>query len=147
MVPTHLDPVLHEYFAECEELSERVSQSLQLIEKGQSSADLIDSIYRDIHTLKGSSQLFGFKAIGDLGHAMESSLDPVRRNSLLPSPRQHELLFQSLDLIVSMIKALKNSSEEDFTNRVNSLIPKINRRGSVTRRSGPPKPFLATCFL
>jgi two-component system chemotaxis sensor kinase CheA len=135
MVPNNLDPVLHEYFAECEELNERVSQSLQALEKGQSSPELIDSIYRDIHTLKGSSQLFGFKAIGDLGHAMESSLDPIRRLSLTPSAKLLELLFQCLDLTTAMVRAIKDSSEEDFTPQVNQLIPALIEQSLQTTES------------
>lgn len=119
------DPVLNEYFAECEELSERVSQNLQLIEKGHANPDTIDSIYRDIHTIKGSSQLFGFKDIGEITHAMESCLDPVRKNQLTPSPTLLELLYKSLDSVDEMLRVFKADQSKDFSPVLTDLVPKL----------------------
>ena len=58
--------VTDEFVAECEEIVERVASALQAIERKEFSKDLIDGLYRDIHTLKGSAYLFSFKSLGDV---------------------------------------------------------------------------------
>jgi two-component system, chemotaxis family, sensor kinase CheA len=52
-----IDSVIAEYLAECDEILQRVANSLRLVEKNEWTADTVDSIYRDIHTLKGSAQI------------------------------------------------------------------------------------------
>jgi two-component system chemotaxis sensor kinase CheA len=58
-----MDGVLNEFISEGEEILHRVSDLLQKIEKGGSTNEFIGAIYRDVHTLKGNSQLFGFQKI------------------------------------------------------------------------------------
>ncbi len=67
-----------DFFSEAEEILGRVNSNLAKFEAKQGTDDLIDSLYRDIHTLKGSAQLFGFAGIGLIGHALEACLEPVR---------------------------------------------------------------------
>ena len=52
---------LGEFFSECDEILQRISTLLTKLESQELSSDAIDSLYRDVHTLKGSSQLFGFQ--------------------------------------------------------------------------------------
>ena len=70
---------LGEFFSECDEILQRISTLLTKLESQELSSDAIDSLYRDVHTLKGSSQLFGFQNIGLIAHAIEASLEPVRK--------------------------------------------------------------------
>ena len=125
MSENHLDSALNEYFAECDELIQRVSESLQLIEKSVHNAETLDSVYRDIHTLKGSSQLFGYKQIGEVAHAMESSLDPIRKKKRKPDPALVEAIFKCLDVIEQMIAAVKANEEKDFSEVIGLVIPRL----------------------
>ncbi len=97
-----------EFYAECEEIIARVSQYLTEMDKNKQNATLIDSVYRDIHTIKGSAQLFGFSEIGKIAHAMEASLEPARRRNIPLSPDWMDCLLSCLDLIERLIKAKKD---------------------------------------
>lgn len=116
-----------EFFSECEEILQRVNSILTDLEKGADVAHHIDSLYRDIHTLKGSSQLFGFKRIGLITHAIEASLEPVRSKKYLLSPELIDLIFKGLDLVDKIVKNpdldLKNSSE--LIEKTDKLIPEL----------------------
>ncbi|NJL24674.1 MAG: hypothetical protein HC902_05565, partial [Calothrix sp. SM1_5_4] len=107
------DGALQEYFSECSELTQRVSEHLQALERGEYSADLIDSIYRDIHTIKGSSQLFGFKPIAEITHVMESSLDPIRKSGGVPERRLIQALFRCLDAVEEIVSAVQSGGSVD----------------------------------
>lgn len=69
---------LAEYIGETREMCQRISIGMGLVEKNQHDDETLNSIYRDMHSIKGGSHLFGFKRIGQLAHAMETALDPVR---------------------------------------------------------------------
>src|SRR4051812_25300822 len=88
---------LAEYLAECEEILSRISSNLSRLEKGGCDVEMLDELYRDIHTMKGSAQLFGFRDIATVAHAMESCMDPIRRNRLLPSKALMDSIFKSID--------------------------------------------------
>ena len=79
------DAAQAEYISECEEILQRVSSRLQLLEEGIVSAEVLGDLYRDIHTLKGSAFLFGYTGIGAIAHAIEAGLEPIRRFSMRPS--------------------------------------------------------------
>jgi two-component system chemotaxis sensor kinase CheA len=76
----------------------------------------INSLYRDVHSLKGSAQLFGYSGIGRLSHAMESALEPVRRGAIPLAGRLVDTIYAGLDAIrrhlVSLRADGKESSEE-----------------------------------
>ncbi len=119
------DAAISEFVSECEELSQRVSQNFALIEKGQFDHDTLDTVYRDMHTIKGSSQLFGFKFIGIAAHAMETCLDPVRRLNKGISPQQMEALYKCLDLIERMVKSVQEGKDTNFKSELEYVIPKL----------------------
>ncbi len=122
-----IDSALNEFISEGEEIVQRVSEILQKIEKSESSPDLLSSLYRDVHTLKGNAQLFGFKKIGLLSHTMEASLDPVRKLNVIINSRMIQSCFSCLDLLLRMLKSIQNGESEieyakEVENKVYQLV-------------------------
>lgn len=119
--------VLDEYINETREMCERVSLNLGLAEKSQLSDDVLNSIYRDMHSIKGSSHLFGFQNIGGLAHVMESALDPIRQKLVTLTPQIIDVLFIGLDLISKALHSIVSTGAEDESTclRIKELIPRI----------------------
>jgi two-component system chemotaxis sensor kinase CheA len=101
------ESAIEEFLVECEEIVERVSKNLQAIERNQYDRELVDGLYRDVHSLKGSSYLFSFGLLGDIAHAMESSLEKVRNETHLPTPQLLNCLFKSLEVIEGIISKIR----------------------------------------
>lgn len=116
-----------EFYAECDEVIQRVTSHLQRLEQGQITQDLVDSLYRDIHTLKGSSQLFGFQNIGLVAHAMEASLEPIRRHLIIPNSSFIDFLFKGLDLLERILKKPERDLKNDplLKQEILDIIPKL----------------------
>jgi chemotaxis protein histidine kinase CheA len=93
------DEVMGEFLAEVEEIIESISKKLQQIENKNYDKELVDNLYRDVHSLKGSAYLFSFHKMGDIAHAMESSLEGVRNETHLPSERLLDCLFKGLRVL------------------------------------------------
>ncbi len=60
---------------------------------------LVNALFRHAHSIKGASNLLGYKDIEFLSHRMEHVLDMIRNQMLQPSPRIHEALIRGLDTI------------------------------------------------
>lgn len=123
------ESVLEEFLAECDDNIESISRKLQLIEKGEYDKATIDELYREVHSIKGSAYLFSFIKLGDIAHAMESSLESVRNGTHLPSPELLNCLFKSLQTIEALLaKKRKKESDEKF----DSLVGVISKALSLT---------------
>ena len=106
------EAAFQEYLEECQEMLDRISTNLTEIQKNGLNKDQLASIYRDIHTIKGSAQLFGFLKIGRLAHALETCLDPVRKEKLLLKKELIDCIFIGLDYIEIALESIKKIKKE-----------------------------------
>ncbi len=118
---------LEEYIGETRDMCERVSLGLGLVEKKNHDDETLNSIYRDVHSIKGGSHLFGFKLIGQLAHAMETALDPVRHKTISLNSELVDALYAGLDIVSRMLETIIVTGEEsqDCKPQVNAIVQKI----------------------
>ena len=115
-----------EYIAECREMLERITLTLARLEKGDGGADAIASLYRDFHTIKGSSQLFGYAQIGQVAHAIETSLDPIRKGSAEIHSGLIDVIYAGVDVMGQILAAINaHQAEPDFQDQLAKLVPKL----------------------
>ncbi len=109
------DNAVDEFVSEGFEMIERVSKALARIEKETPSKEVLNDLYRDVHSLKGASYLFGFSSIGDISHAMESALEPVREGTHAHSVELMNQLFKAIRFLEVEMDGIKNGkvSEEN----------------------------------
>jgi two-component system chemotaxis sensor kinase CheA len=118
---------LDEYIGETREMCERVSINLGRVEKKEHDDETLNSIYRDMHSIKGSSHLFGFRHVGDLAHAMETALDPIRHKTVQVGSEIMDALYGGLDLISKMMESIIAKGEEGAENvsALSGVVPRI----------------------
>ncbi len=73
-----LDAALSTFAQEAKELLINMEEGLLILEDTPDDSETINSIFRAMHTIKGSSGLFGFNAIVSFTHEAETVLDKVR---------------------------------------------------------------------
>jgi two-component system chemotaxis sensor kinase CheA len=81
-----LDPI-ETFRQEAQELLEQVEQGLLDLARRPGDRALIDTIFRGLHTLKGSGAMFGFDALAAFTHHCETAFDRVRKGEVPASPR------------------------------------------------------------
>ena len=94
---------------EAGELITGLEQSLLELEEDPYSSEHINSIFRALHTLKGSGAMFGYAMISEFTHHLENLYDKLRNNTFKVSREIMDMTFQSLDLI----RRLLYNSEND----------------------------------
>ena len=77
---------------EANERLDSMSTALLAIEGGSTSADAIDSLFRDAHTIKGGAGMLGLDEIAELAHAVEDVLADARALGKLPAGLADPLL-------------------------------------------------------
>jgi two-component system chemotaxis sensor kinase CheA len=79
---------------EARELLEQLEQGLLDLEQNPADADLVNSVFRALHTIKGSGAMFGFTDVAAFVHEFETAFDKVRKGL---SPITPELVAVALD--------------------------------------------------
>ncbi|HLO59908.1 MAG TPA: chemotaxis protein CheA [Bacteroidales bacterium] len=89
---------------EATDLILQLEEMLLSLEQGSRDKQVIDGIFRVMHTLKGSAGMFGFKNIQDITHEFEGLFDRIRSGELEINREIIDLTLQAKDSIESMLK-------------------------------------------
>jgi two-component system chemotaxis sensor kinase CheA len=92
------------FFEESFELLESMEQSLLRLGAGEGDGELINTVFRVAHSVKGGAATLGFDIIASLTHSLESLLDALRSQRLAASSAVTELLLKSVDLLREMLR-------------------------------------------
>ncbi len=99
-----LDPAIQVFEEECRDLLQQMEDCLFELDKGDTSSELIDAIFRAAHTIKGTSGIFGFSDVVAFTHEIEFILDAIRKNERQISADLVSALFPACDHIEKIVK-------------------------------------------
>lgn len=99
--------LLDQFILESRECLERVGQRLLDVEKAPQDTDLLNDLFRQVHTLKGNCGLFEFKALELVVHAGEDVLDRIRNGRLSYSASIADALLEAMDYTASLIDVIE----------------------------------------
>ncbi|MCP4727132.1 MAG: hybrid sensor histidine kinase/response regulator [bacterium] len=77
-------------------------------------SEVVNRIFRSIHSIKGASGFFGLEKIGKLSHVMESLLNLLREKKLPMSRELTDALLSGVDDLRAMIDDITSSEEFDI---------------------------------
>jgi len=119
---------IREFLGEAEEIFEKLNLDLvelgERADSGESNPDLLNSIFRGAHSLKGLAGMFGFSDIGELSHHMENLLDSLRLGKVPLNEILVETLFESLESLTRLVHG--KGEKIEFTLDIAPLIAKID---------------------
>jgi len=100
------------FLDETEEMLDRLATNLVSLEKSPSDHELIAVVFRDAHTIKGSSGAMGYTQMAKIAHHMESVLSLLREKELTPTAQVFTALLGALDLLKSIKQDIYRSGSE-----------------------------------
>lgn len=101
------------------------------MEQGNHSKEILQSLFRAAHTLKGSSRAMGFMEIGNLTHEMENVLDDLRNDKLTISTNIIDALLDCLDALTALMSAVSTAGTDAAAGRTD--IPELVARLDALR--------------
>lgn len=102
------------FFEECFEGLEAMESGLLTLDMGDIDSEIINTIFRGAHSIKGGSGTFGFTVVAEYTHIMETLLDEMRDGRRQVTQPAVDVLLGSVDCLREMLTAIQN--EQDVNN-------------------------------
>jgi len=106
------DEILQEFLAESWENLSRLDTEIVSLEKDPHNADLLASIFRTIHTIKGTCGFIGLTELGSVAHSGENVLGKMRDGVLEVTPDAISLVLCAIDVIKGLLQGLEATGKE-----------------------------------
>jgi two-component system, chemotaxis family, sensor kinase CheA len=97
--------------------------------------EILNTIFRAAHSIKGGSSTFGFEDVVAFAHVLESRLDAMRDSRLTPTRKVISLLLLSVDCLRSLIISARTGKEGD-----NNAIDNIRKQLESLESEQPSSP-------
>ena len=108
------DKAREEFFSEAQEIIEGFSRDLLALDdddrKGEAEPDLVNDIFRAVHTLKGLAGLFGANRMSSLSHDLEEVLDDLRLGRRALTREVLDVLFRAVDIYGQLLLAERSTT-------------------------------------
>jgi two-component system, chemotaxis family, sensor kinase CheA len=143
------DPSFYEDFlVEAQEHFELIEQNFLTLEESPGDLDILNGIFRSVHTIKGASGFLGLQKVQALAHIGENILDELRKGRMSVTPEVMELLFETVDVLKILVEDVginlrKQGAPKDPD--ISNLIARLEsfRNGSSAGDSGTKAPASA----
>jgi two-component system chemotaxis sensor kinase CheA len=134
--------LLDGFLAETTELLEKLDDDLITLEKTSDDTDLMNRIFRSIHTIKGASSFLGFDLLVKVAHKTEDVLNRLRKGELIVTPEIMDVILEATDLVKLLVSDIKagDIQERETEGTINKLLPfLLDTAGSSQPAAAPPQ--------
>jgi len=107
-----LDDIVEEFLVESHENLDQLDQDLVALEQDPRSRDRLSSIFRTIHTIKGTSGFLAFNRLEEVAHVGENLLSRLRDGALDLTPSRTSALLMMTDIIRALLAAIEATGGE-----------------------------------
>ncbi len=132
------EEILQDFIVEAGEIIENLDEQLVQIEKTPEDSDLLNSIFRGFHTVKGGAGFLELSALVDICHAAESVFDMLRNGHIKMSPNLMDAILQAYDEITRLFGQVQN--HETLEPAPQELIDRLHDIAEGKDTGGAPAP-------
>ena len=104
--------IIAEFLVESHDNLARLDQDLIALEQGSAAPTTLGSIFRTLHTLKGSAGFLGFQNLESLAHAAEILLSRLREGKLTVSSDIITALLAAVDAVRAILRTIESSGRD-----------------------------------
>ncbi len=124
--------LLEGFLAETTELLEKLDDDLISLEKNPEDADLMNRIFRSIHTVKGASSFLGFDSLVKVTHKTEDVLNRLRKGELILNSEIMDVVLEAVDLVKTLVGDIKAGEivERELDDTIAKLIPFLSENAT-----------------
>lgn len=121
-----MDEIISEFITEAEESLDRIEPLFVELEQKGEDKDLLNDIFRSMHTIKGAAGFLGFQTMVDVAHSSENIMKKLRDGEIPLAKELMDVILKSIDMLRLLLLHLKNKDgiEED-------VAPLVKELGSV----------------
>ncbi|ODA32738.1 hybrid sensor histidine kinase/response regulator [Planctopirus hydrillae] len=132
------EDILQEFLAESWENLAQLDTEVVALEKEPSNSPLLASIFRTIHTIKGTCGFLGFEHLGKVAHATENVLGKMRDGELDVTNEAISLVLDGVDTIKHLLETIEKTQAEPELD-TSALIHKLDLLASLSSPVSQPR--------
>ncbi|MDO9067878.1 MAG: chemotaxis protein CheA, partial [Deltaproteobacteria bacterium] len=138
--------LLEGFLAETTELLEKLDDDLITLEKASGDTELMNRIFRSIHTIKGASSFLGFDLLVKVAHKTEDVLNRLRKGELVVNPSIMDVILEATDLVKLLVSDIKAGEiqERETESTIAKLLPLLLEGAGVAQQAPTAQPVAET---
>jgi two-component system, chemotaxis family, sensor kinase CheA len=102
------------FFQECEEQLAALESGLLDIQGGNSEPEVINSVFRAVHSIKGGAGAFDLEDLVRFAHIFETALDNLRSGRVAADAPVVEVLLRAADMLTDLVAAARGGTPADL---------------------------------
>jgi len=137
-----MEPIVNEFLVESYENLDRLDKDLIELEQEPGNTEILSSIFRTIHTIKGTCGFIGLHKLERVAHVGENLLGKLRDGELSLNPPRTSALLAMVDAIRYMLGCIekdRNEGEVDYSQLVDNLGKLLTDEGCAELEGSPPE--------
>ena len=134
MATGHEDEFRALFAMEAEQRLDALSNQLLALEEAGNDAELVASIFREAHTLKGAAAVVGLDSFSDVAHAMEDLLEQLRTGDRMATPTLIDGVLGAVEGLRVMLPAVLGGSDE--VDAAATLVQSLHALAGATEDAG-----------
>jgi chemotaxis protein histidine kinase CheA len=141
-----MDDIVKDFLVESNENLDQLDRDLVTLEKDPTAREVLASIFRTIHTIKGTTGFLGFSRLESVAHVGENLLSSLRDGRLLLNAEITSALLALVDAVRQMLVNIETTGQEgegDYTSLIETLSRLQGDKGKVpgpVATAPPPSP-------
>ncbi|HEY9124558.1 MAG TPA: Hpt domain-containing protein, partial [Bacteroidales bacterium] len=121
-----MDNFRKKFIEEAYEHINEIEQALLVLERDPENKELIEKVFRAMHSLKGGGAMFGFDRVSEFTHNLENVYDLVRNGQMYVSKELLDVTLQSVDHLKNLLND-DNVEDETVVNQHAALSNQIQK--------------------
>lgn len=137
------EDILKDFLSEAKDGIAKMEEEFIELERDRSNTEILKSLFRTMHSLKGASGFFGFKSLEAIAHFSEDILSKLRDGLIEPKEEIIDILLRALDEIKYIVAYLEEHKTEPVEDRIleflvelSNFSEKIKREEGFTKKEG-----------
>ncbi len=132
---TDVELYKRQFYDEARDILEKANDDLLRVEADPGNEEILNSIFRGVHTIKGSAGTFDLGEISEFTHGLEGLLDALRNGRLLLKPDIVDVILEGFDHISLMIETLADGGEACVDRTLMRRFKDICERNQAVKKS------------
>jgi two-component system chemotaxis sensor kinase CheA len=136
-----MDEIVQEFLVESHENLDQLDRDLVDLEQDPTSHPLLSSIFRTIHTIKGTSGFLAFSQLESITHVGENLLSRLRDGALVLTPDMTSALLAMVDAVRAVLRQIEETGAEGDDDHTDLLaVLTALQDGTLVTRDRAPEP-------
>jgi two-component system chemotaxis sensor kinase CheA len=112
-----MEEIISEFITEAEESLDRIEPLFVELEQKGNDKDMLNDIFRSMHTIKGAAGFLGFQQVVDVAHSAENIMKKLREGEFEVSTQLMDAILKSIDMLRLLLRHLSENDgvEEDIS--------------------------------